>query len=91
MTRTEEIDAAVDALDATVLRLEPGDVYDDAVVGIGERNGHYFLVYDREAVIRQTMAADGMSYEESVEWHEFNTFCAYLGHNTPVFLDATFR
>ena len=90
MTRTEEIDAAVDALEATVLRLEPSTVYDDAVVGIGERNGHYFLVYDREAVIRQAMKADGMSYEEAVEWHEFNTFCAYLGHSTPVFLDATF-
>jgi hypothetical protein len=90
MTRTEEIDAAVEALDATVLRLEPANAYDDAVVGIGERNGHYFLVYDREAVIRQAMKAEGMSYEDAVEWHKYNTFCAYLGHNTPVFLDATF-
>jgi len=90
MTRTEEIDAAVDELNTTVLRLEPSAVYDDAVVGIGERNGHYFLVYDREAVIRQTMKADGMTYEDAVEWHEFNTFCGYLGHNTPVFLNVAF-
>ncbi len=91
MTRTEEIDAAVDALEAEVLRLEPASLHDAAVVGIGERDGDYFLVYDREAVIQQTMKADGMSYEDAVEWHEFNTFSAYFGAGTPVFLDATFR
>lgn len=91
MTRTEEIDAAIGALDIEAFRLEPWEVYDAAVVGIGERNGEHFLVYDREAVIRQTMAADGMSYEDAVEWHEFNTFGAHLGASTPVFLHATFR
>jgi hypothetical protein len=90
MTRTEEIDAAVDALEIKVLRLEPASLHDDAVIGIGERRGDYFLVYDREAVIRQTMKADGMTYEDAVEWHEFNTFCGYLGHNTPAFLNVTF-
>lgn len=84
MTRTEEIDAAVDELDIEVFRLEPREVYDAAVVGI-------FLVYDREAVIHQTVKADGMSYEDAVEWHEFNTFGAYLGASTPAFLHATFR
>ncbi len=86
MTRTEEIDAAVDELDIEVFRLEPWEVYDAAVVGIVERNGERFLVYDREAVIRQTMAADGMSYEDAAEWHEFNTFDIELGRGTFAFM-----
>lgn len=74
----------------TVLRMEPADVYDPAVVafalGVGERAGQTFLVYDRELVVEQAVAHEGMDYETAVEWHEFNTFCAYLGDGTPVFL-----
>jgi len=27
-----------------------------------------------------------MDYDTALEWHEFNTFCAYLGPNTPVYV-----
>ena len=34
------------------------------------------------------MNRDGMSHEEAVEFFEFNTKGAYLGPNTPIFIDT---
>ena len=30
---------------------------------------------------------DGMSYDESQEWLEYNTFGAYVGENTPIYME----
>lgn len=87
--RNDQIDELAEKHGA-VLRMEPADVYDPAVVafgmGVGDRVGQTFLVYDRELVIEQAVEHEGMDYETAVEWHEFNTFCAYHGPQTPVFL-----
>lgn len=70
-----------------LLRMEPADVYDPAVIGfVHEVSGETRLVYDCDRVIAQAVAFEGMSYEDAVEWHEFNTFCAYMGPTTPIFL-----
>lgn len=83
----QAVDDLADELDMTLLRIDPADVYDPAIIGVVERAGDVpFLVYDRHKVIRQTMEHDGMSYEEAVEWHEHNTFSAWLGDGTPAFL-----
>lgn len=88
--RNEEIDKLAESHDFPVLRLDPAEVYDPAVIafatGLGGRAGQCFLVYDRELVVAQAVAHEGMDYETAVEWHEFNTFCAYAGVGTPVFL-----
>jgi hypothetical protein len=87
--RNPEIDALADT-HGEVLRMDPADVYDPAVIafaiGVGSRQGQTFLVYDRELVVEQAVEHEGMDYETALEWHEFNTFCAYLGPNTPVYL-----
>ena len=69
------------------LLLEPREVYDRAVLGV-TLDGR--AIYDSEHVIRCTMQADGMSLEDAVEWHEFNTFCAYMGPKTPLFTRVDF-
>jgi hypothetical protein len=87
--RNDKIDHLADAHGAPVLRLDPAEVYDPAVIafatGIGDREGQCFLVYDRDLVIAQAVH-EGMDYETAVEWHEFNTFGAYAGPGTPVFV-----
>jgi hypothetical protein len=80
--RNVEIDELADLMGATWLRIEPADVYDPAIVGYTDTS----LVYDRDLVIAQAVEHEGMDYETAVEWHEFNTFCAYMGEHTPVFL-----
>lgn len=83
------IDRFADEHEVALLRIDPADVYDPAVIAIAERSGSHFLVYDREKVIEQAVAHEGMDYETAVEWHEFNTFCAWLGDATPAFASLT--
>lgn len=80
-----------DKLDTIIpgaLLMEPREVYDDAVVGT-TFDGR--AIYDTDHVIRCTMNAEDMTFEDAVEWHEFNTFCAYLGPKTPLYVDIGFK
>jgi hypothetical protein len=43
-----------------------------------------FLLYDQDAVIESLMR-DGMSYEDAVEFHEYNQLGAWVGDSTPAF------
>lgn len=86
--RNKEVDRYAEENEVQLLRLEPAEVYDPAILGIAERCGESFLVYDREAVIRQMVEQDGTDYEDAVEWHEFNTFSAWFGVGTPAFVTS---
>lgn len=85
--RNARIDELADDLEIELLRMEPADVYDPAVIGfVHEVSGETRLVYDCDRVIAQAVAFEGMSYEDAVEWHVFNTFDTYVGTHTPLFL-----
>lgn len=63
------------------------DGYDDCIVGIGYRYGNEpYVVYDTNKIINKLME-DGMSYHEAYDFHEFNQACAYVGPNTPGFIE----
>lgn len=63
------------------------DGFEDAMVGLARRCGQPTLaVYDYTLGVRVLMKRDGMSYEEAVEWMEFNVVGAWMGANTPVWL-----
>lgn len=62
------------------------DGFDDCIVGICSRFGQGPIVcYSYEAVITRLMN-QGMTYEEAVEFHEFNQVGAWVGEKTPCFL-----
>ena len=62
------------------------DGFDDCIIGICEAFGSVPVVaYDYEKVIAQ-LQGHGMTYEEAVEYHEFNQAGAYVGERTPVFI-----
>ena len=42
---------------------------------------------DYEKMIEACMKEAGMTYEDSVEWIEFNTISAYVGRNTPIYVN----
>lgn len=59
---------------------------EEALVGICRTFGREpVAIYDYEKCIEIRMR-DGMSYEEAVEFHEFNTMGSYVGEFTPAFL-----
>jgi hypothetical protein len=63
------------------------DGFDDCIAGvINDSWGRMFIVYDRQKVIEKLMA-DGMNEEEAIEFHDFNQAGAWVGDNTPAFLD----
>lgn len=60
--------------------------YDDAIVGIGDRNGEEIVVYDAVKVIRILRRRDRMSLDEAEEFFSFNVAGAWVGDRTPLFL-----
>lgn len=63
------------------------DGYDDALVGIARRCGQPDLaVYDYNLGVKVLMERDGMTWEEAVEFIEYNTVGAWFGPNTPIWL-----
>ena len=62
------------------------DGFDDCVLGICESfGGESVVAYDYDKVIAK-LESQGMTYEEAVEYREFNQAGAYVGERTPVFI-----
>lgn len=63
------------------------DGFDDALIGPMRRCGQPTLAaYSYSKAVGVLTQRDGMSYEEAVEWMEFNVVGAWLGDNTPAWL-----
>lgn len=73
-------------LEEEVLLLEPASM-DAAITGLVSRaDGLHAVCYDTQKVI-EVLIAEGMAPEDAEEFFDFNIAGAYLGANTPVFLD----
>jgi hypothetical protein len=60
--------------------------YDKAIVGLGLKFNEYSVVYNAAKCISVLVKTHGMTYEEAVEYFEFNIEGSYLGVNTPTFI-----
>jgi hypothetical protein len=65
------------------------DGFEEALIGLGHRFTYAVAVYDRQKCLDILMARDGMTGEEAEEYFSFNVEGAYVGEQTPVFLDVT--
>jgi len=63
------------------------DGFEDALIGYGTRFSYGVAVYSRSKCLDILVERDGMDYEEAVEFFDFNVTGAYVGENTPVFLE----
>ena len=61
------------------------DGYDKAILGLTD-NGQ--LVYSKEIMVKLLMKEEKISEEDAWEFLEFNTFCAYVGEQTPIFVNT---
>lgn len=62
------------------------DGYDDCIEGYLQRFGmEPIAIYDRQKVLEKIME-DGSTYEEAVEFYEFNQLGGWIGERTPGFL-----
>ena len=63
--------------------------YEDCVIGVCSRAAsELFLLYDREKLLQKTCEIENWTYEEALEWHDFNTFGAWYGDATPGFIEV---
>jgi hypothetical protein len=68
--------------DETVLL---ADGFENAFIGIGRQFGKPMAVYNKQKCIEILM--NDMSEDEAVEYFSYNVEGAYVGENTPVFLE----
>ena len=65
------------------------DGFEEALIGLGHRFTYAVAVYDRQKCLDILIARDGMTGEEAEEYFSFNVEGAYVGEQTPVYLDTT--
>jgi hypothetical protein len=61
------------------------DGFDEAFLGIGQQFNNFFAIYDRFKCVE--ILAKDMTLEDAEEYFDFNVVGAYVGENTPVFVD----
>jgi len=60
--------------------------FNEAIMGIVQRSGQDdVILYDTDKVIEGLMNGDAMSYEEAVEYFDYNILGAWMGDATPAF------
>lgn len=66
------------------------DGLNEAVTGIGLRNGRPVAIYDYERMVTVLTVRDSIAREDARDWVDFNIVCAYVGPGTPLhtFLDG---
>lgn len=66
------------------------DGFDEAIIGIAERiNLGPVVAYSVEKIINILMTRDGMTYEEAIEFYDYNIIGSWVGEYTPIFITTT--
>ena len=61
------------------------DGFEEAYIGVGRQFNKEIAVYDYEKCI--DILSKDMSPQEAMEYFEFNVVGAYVGEETPIFLE----
>lgn len=78
----QEVEQWLESVDASAIFY---DGLDSAIIGLTEDQGAFRVCYKIE-LCYEALMNDGMSYEEAVEWFEFNIYNSYVGESTPIFM-----
>jgi hypothetical protein len=62
------------------------DGFEDAIVGLARRSGLVTVAYDVNKML-QIMVDGGLTPDEAREYFEFNVVDAWMGDNTPVYIE----
>lgn len=66
------------------------DGLEDALIGYTVNSHHaHVAVHDIHKCIEVLVDRDGMTHEEADEYLSFNTLCAYVGENGPLYIRTT--
>ena len=62
------------------------DGFDEAIVGVDVTSGR--VVYDCGIMIQILTKDDEMTEEDAIEFIDYNVVNAYVGENTPIFINV---
>lgn len=82
----EKLKENVESLLAEDETIQLADGYEEAFMGIARQSGKPFAVYDRQKCI-EILRKQGETEEEAEEYFQFNVEGAWVGENTPAFLE----
>jgi len=64
------------------------EYFDEAIIGVESNSvGMSAVAYSEPKIIELLIRHDKMTPDEAMEYYQFNILGAYLGENTPVFID----
>ena len=86
MSKREQI--ANNYLDGGELLFIDPEYFDEAIIGVATSSvGMMAVAYSEPKIIELLIRHDQMDPDEAMEWYQFNILGAYLGENTPIFID----
>ena len=62
------------------------DGFDDAIIGVATGFDSQRVVYCYVTMIETMMKEDDISYEDALDWIEYNNLGSYIGKNTPIYV-----
>lgn len=83
---SDRIKEAIDKYLASDEQILLADGFEDAFIGIGRRFGKPVAVYDRLKCVEQI--AKEMPQEDADEYFSFNVEGAFVGEQTPIFMES---
>lgn len=67
------------------------DGFDEAFIGLSRRTGQPMLaVYSYDKMVALLISRDEMTYDDAVDYIEFNCLGAWVGEQTPVIVQNPF-
>ena len=70
-----------------MVRLEPREDYDKAIIGVVERINLHVLCYDVAHLL--LILQEDMSEDEAQEYFDYNIMGSWMGDHTPVYMTST--
>jgi len=61
------------------------DGFDDAIIGVEQNSGK--IIYDIDLMIDVLICIDDMSREDAIEHLNYNVINAYVGDQTPIYIN----
>lgn len=62
------------------------DGFDSAIIGIYVESEPPRLIYSKQRMI-EVLLSDEIELDEAIEYLEYNTWAAYVGPGTPIYID----
>lgn len=62
------------------------DGFDEAIIGVLNIDGNPQVVYDKWAMVNILRCSEDMTFEDAVEFLEYNVWGSYIGPSTPIYM-----